>query len=333
MLFFLICAAFALFPEKVLCGAQSGVAICINSVIPSLLPFMLVSSCIIKSRFSRPLGVIISKIITPITKMSTEACVCFVVGLLGGYGAGARAVAESCEENLITKEEAQCILPFCNNPGPLFVMGTVGVGFFSSKETGMLLYLVQIISALLCARVFAGNFDKNTKTFAEEWNYYKKNKPAIGGLITKAAYENVYAVLCASVFIVTFGAITEILPFGKYQALCGILEVTRAIAQISREGREILPCVSALLSWGGMSVHFQANALCENKYNMKKYYMGKLFQSAVSYLIAKALFFDISASLGIGVCAAAIFLILKIIKYLLFPKFSPQRVFRQRRRS
>ena len=60
MLFFVICACFALFPAQVLAGAQSGLALCINAVIPSLLPFMLFSACIIKSNFSRPLGALLS---------------------------------------------------------------------------------------------------------------------------------------------------------------------------------------------------------------------------------------------------------------------------------
>ena len=103
MLFFVVCACFALFPDKVLSGAQNGLALCINAVIPSLLPFMLVSSCIIKSGFSVPLGRFTGKILTPLTGISEDGCICFITGLLGGYGAGARAVYESYAAKRISK--------------------------------------------------------------------------------------------------------------------------------------------------------------------------------------------------------------------------------------
>ena len=121
MLFFVICSAFALFPEQVLCGAQNGLALCINAVIPSLLPFMLVSSCIIKSKFSRPLGAVLERVLGTLTGMSSAGCVCFITGILGGYGAGARSVVESYREKQISKKEAQRLLAFCNNAGPLFI--------------------------------------------------------------------------------------------------------------------------------------------------------------------------------------------------------------------
>ena len=89
MLFFVICAVFALYPENVLSGAQNGLALCLNAVIPSLLPFFVISGCIIKSNFARPLGAMLSKILSPITGISGQGCVCFITGLIGGYGAGA----------------------------------------------------------------------------------------------------------------------------------------------------------------------------------------------------------------------------------------------------
>lgn len=332
MLFFLICAAFALFPDKVLYGAGTGLALCMNAVIPSLLPFMVVSGCIIKSNFARPLGAVLSKVITPVTGISSAGCVCFVTGLVGGYGAGARAVLESYRQKLISKEEAERLLAFCNNAGPLFVMGTVGVGFFGSKSVGAMLFLVQIITAIIGARVFSGNF-RHRSRISGEWIYYKKNKPSTGGLVVKAAVESGSAIITACVFVILFSAVLEVLPFGQYSALGGILEVTRGCSEMSIKGTEYLPYVSTFLSWGGVSVHLQANALCDGAFRMKHYYAGKIFAAVISFLITKASGGDVNILLCMLIVAVAVCLIWNIVGNAICQVFSRQPLFRQQRHS
>lgn len=333
MLFFVICACFALFPAEVVNGAQSGLALCINALIPSLLPFMVISSCIIASGFSRPLGALLSKILTPITGISSAGCVCLVTGLIGGYGTGARAVLESYKKNYITKEESEKLLAFCNNAGPLFIMGTVGISFFSSKSIGLMLFTVQIITALICARVFGGNCADEKMSVPQIWSDYKKNKPSMGGLVSRAAIESGYAIVTACVFVITFSAILEIIPLGSYGALSGIIEVTRGCGEASRMGTKALPFVSALLYWGGISVHFQANALTEGNFSMKKYYTGKIIGCMVAYLVTSIVCSDLNILMATGIVVIAATLIFIIIKRLFFSKYVLPHVFRPRRHS
>ena len=282
MLFFVICAAFALFPDKVISGAASGAALCINAVIPSLLPFMLVSSCLIKSGFSRPLGSILSKIISPFTGLGSHGCVCLLTGLIGGYGAGARAVFDSFAEGQISKTEAERLLAFCNNAGPLFVIGTVGIGFFSDVRAGAALYIMLVISSLICAAIAGG--EGECKTLREEWEFYRKNKPPAGRLISDCAVSSACAMGTVCVFVITFSAVINLLPTDN-AIPAGIIEVTCGLRELSRGGASALPAAAALLSWGGLSVHFQASALCGGKFSMKKYYIGRVFMAIVSFTL------------------------------------------------
>ncbi len=332
MLFFFLCASFALFPEQVLLGAQNGLALCLNAVVPSLLPFMVVSSCVIKSKFSRPLGAVLSKIITPLTGISRAGCVCFVTGLLGGYGAGAVSVMESYRENLVTKEEAESLLPFCNNAGPLFVIGTVGVSFYSGRSVGISLFVIQILTAFICARVFSvtGSGGGSVK---QEWEFYKKNKPPIGELVTKSAVESGKAIVTACVFIISFCAVTEVLPFGEYGILSGILEVTRGCSEMSRLGSRMLPLTSAFLAWGGMSVHLQANALCKNMFDMKRYYFGKVVSAVVAYIITVITGGDMNIIIPVTVMFVSLMLVLQTLNHFLFRGQLRQFLCRQQRHS
>ena len=333
MLFFVVCACFALFPGQVLSGAQNGLALCINAVIPSLLPFMLLSSCVIKSKFSRPLGVFLGKVLTPLTGISPNGCVCLVTGLIGGYGAGARAVYESFKEGQLSKEETERILPFCNNAGPLFIMGTVGAGLLSDNSLGIMLFFIHTAAALICARVMGGGFKGERLSLREEWCFYKKNKPPLGKLITSSAIESGGAIINACVFVITFSAILEILPFGQYSLTAGILEVTRGAAELSRKGRGALPLMSAVLAWGGMSVHFQASALTSGELSMKNYYIGLVFGSMVAFLLTRALYADKYVLLFCLIVIATAILIGAGIRWIFHPQYARQPEYRQRQHS
>ena len=333
MLFFVVCACFALFPEKVLFGAQTGLALCINVVVPSLLPFMLVSLCVIKSNFSRPLGVLFGKVLTPITNMSPEGCVCFITGLFGGYGAGVRAVYENYKQKRISLEEANRLFAFCNNAGPLFIMGTVGISFFMSQTIGITLLLVQIITALICARIFCGNNERKRVNLKEEWNYYKKNKPSFGELIVSSGIESGAAILNVCVFVITFSSILEILPFGGFPFLSGVLEVTRGVAEISRMGHSALPIISAFIAWGGMSVHFQADSLTSGLFSKKLYYKGKVCAALISFFITKVTGADLYVLLFTSIILIAFLLVTNVVKNQFFPKYARQRECRQQPHS
>ena len=44
--------------------------------------------------------------------------------------------------------EAERLLAFCNNSGPAFILGVVGVGVFGSSRVGLLLYLAHAAASI-----------------------------------------------------------------------------------------------------------------------------------------------------------------------------------------
>ena len=51
-------------------------------------------------------------------------------------------------ENLCTKEEAERLITFTNNSGPLFILGTVGITLFYDTSIGILLLFTHILAAI-----------------------------------------------------------------------------------------------------------------------------------------------------------------------------------------
>ncbi len=328
MLFFIICGFFALFPSEAIYGAQNGLALCINAIIPSLLPFMIISKGLLKSGFARPLGCVISKIITPITGLSPAGCVCIVTGLIGGYGAGVSTVKESYTDKSISKEEAEKLLGICNNAGPIFIIGTVGIGFFNSKNIGIMLFIIQIITVLICARIFSPKAILDANKFSSEWNSYKKNKASFGRVMTKSVYESGISMINVCSYVITFSAILGILKMDKYPIISGVFEVMQGCGMVSQMGEKALPIISGIISWGGLCVHFQADAICDDAFSMKSYYIQKITTAMISCGITYLFQSDIYVSSFAIAILFGLFLIFEM-----YTRLFRQRVFRRQRHS
>ncbi len=56
----------------------------------------------------------------------------FVMGIISGYPVGAKIVTEFKNNGECSKAEAERLLSFTNNSGPLFIIGTVGIAMFGN---------------------------------------------------------------------------------------------------------------------------------------------------------------------------------------------------------
>lgn len=64
-----------------------------------------------------------------------------LLGLVGGYPIGAQTAAGLYRDRLLTREEAQRLLTFCNNANPVFLISVLGAGVFGSVRVGVWLWL------------------------------------------------------------------------------------------------------------------------------------------------------------------------------------------------
>ena len=57
-------------------------------------------------------------------------------------------------QGICTNEEAERLIAFTNNSGPLFIIGTVGIGLFKDTNTGILLFITHILACLTVGFLF-----------------------------------------------------------------------------------------------------------------------------------------------------------------------------------
>lgn len=273
--------------EKILSCARESLSLCFSTVIPSLFPFMVLSSLFVNSytNDSFKFASAVTKRLLGIQKAANAAFMC---GLICGYPIGAKCTCELYKAKKISASEAESLIAYSNNSGPLFVIGAVGAGIFGSVKTGILLYGVQLFSALCAAKIL-----KSHTTYSLS-PYHESSKTKIS--FTQSVCTSVINIINVCGFIVFFSVINELihpfltlLPPSMQAIIFCILEITNSIVNISSLEYSYavkLAFVSFALGWSGLSVHMQVKSLIEDTgLSMKKYYITRFMMGVASSVV------------------------------------------------
>lgn len=109
-------------PITTLEGAKTSLLIWFQSLLPSLLPFMILSGLLISTGSAIFCTFLFHPLIHRLFKTSKEGTFALITGFLCGFPMGAKTLAEFRLEQKISKEEGNFLLGFCNNFSPMFVL-------------------------------------------------------------------------------------------------------------------------------------------------------------------------------------------------------------------
>ncbi|MBO5755817.1 MAG: hypothetical protein J6R89_07175 [Clostridia bacterium] len=132
---------------------RDAMALCARSVVPSLFPFFVLTSCLLANPKVISLLSLLLRPLCALLGVSAEGGVAYLFGCLFGFPMGAKAVAEGTKSGKIRRDEGERLLLFCNNASPAFVIGGVGLGMLKSVETGVFLFFLQLLLSLLVGLV------------------------------------------------------------------------------------------------------------------------------------------------------------------------------------
>ena len=120
---------------------RNTIGIFLDSVMPSLFPFILFTNVLILSGFSK-------SIIRYFKKYGNLIYV-GVIGFLCGYPMGAKATYSLYAENKITKKQATFLMSFANNCNPIFILSTIGICVLNNFHIGLILLISHYIAAII----------------------------------------------------------------------------------------------------------------------------------------------------------------------------------------
>jgi len=278
-----------IYSEKISLAIINSIERCLKIVIPSLFAFMVISSLIIKSGlhryFSRPFR-FISKYILHIDENLFSV---FLMSFTGGYPIGIKNLAELYDNNEISKKEAERMLSFCYMPSPAFVMGISSPILYSSKKAGIIIYISISISTILFA-IISGFFKK------AESNMKKSDKIKISSETLISAVESSSVSLFKICIMIIFSSViivfTEILlsnisiNTNISVIINSFIEIT-TMTELERDIFKLLPIITALFSFGGISVIMQIKTIAGNRFSFKYCFIARIIIAFLSIIISR----------------------------------------------
>ena len=120
LMFLLFTACILTHSELSLSYAALGLTLWLEKMIPSLLPFMILSGIVIRLKLTETIASIVYPVIRPIFRVRKNVCYCMMLGFLCGFPMGARVVSDLYSRGQLTREEGEYLLAFCNNIGPVY---------------------------------------------------------------------------------------------------------------------------------------------------------------------------------------------------------------------
>lgn len=203
------------FQDKIYKLQNLGLLLFANSVVPALLPFFIATELLSHTNVVLKIGELFNRYMRPIFNVPGIGAYALVMGIISGYPVGAKIVTNFRNNGLCTKAEAERLLAFTNNSGPLFIIGTVGITMFGNTEIGLLLFITHLISSLLVGFLF--RFWKYNDT--EKIHALKKNSSSnmnvtfsnLGEVLSDSILNAVHTIVMIGGFVVLFSVIITIL--------------------------------------------------------------------------------------------------------------------------
>ncbi len=180
ILFTLFMIFLVIFSKTNLFAAQNGLTLWAKNVIPSLFPFFIATELLNYTNLPYYLGRLTHKFMRPLFNIPGEGSYAFIMGIISGYPVGAKIVNKFVEEGTCTKQEAERMLAFTNNSGPLFIIGTVGISLFGDVSIGIILFLTHILACLTVGLIFGFLSKRNSNCIKsnveKRTNYISKGR-------------------------------------------------------------------------------------------------------------------------------------------------------------
>lgn len=297
-----------LFPQASLEGAQKGLLLWFNTVLPTLLPFMIVSNLLVEMEIAHALGKFLYPMFKFVFRVSPNGCYPILIGLLSGIPLGAKTIADLLQREDIELEEGQYLLSFCNNASPMFIMNFIAISQLGLPSLRFQLFIINFLSSYVSGILYfrPGNLKRKSKvTNRQSYNLHIQETPNDShqkdkiinfdfSLLDKAIMNSFEIITKVGGYIIIFSIPAQIVsssntinPIIKILTI-GILEITTGINYIASIPLNLnikLVLIVAITAFGGVSALAQTNSvIATSRLSISTYIKNKIMQIFIAIL-------------------------------------------------
>lgn len=299
------------FPQDAVTAAADGLVLWYERVLPSLLPFAILSNILIYSGFTGYLVKLLYPLLRLILPASRNGSFVLLSGFLFGFPMGSKNCAEMLKCGQLEHQEAEILFMVTNNISPVFISGYILCQELHMPSLIPLSYLVIFLPPLIAGRLLF--FLLKKKQLKSKISHTAKNstnslnsssttykKPASGSQINfkiiDAGIMNGFETLTRlGGYIMLFSMISSMLrllplPETTKLILTGLTEITNGIKAVSQSSLTPVCRYSIAMgftAFGGCSGLAQTSSMIKGTgLSIKKYGIFKLTMTAITAVLA-----------------------------------------------
>lgn len=295
VLLILIFVSFLLFPKLVLDGATQGLLLWYQVVLPTLLPFLILTGLIIKTNAFDVITTLIGPVICKVFGTSMQGSFSIIIGFMCGYPMGAKAIHDLYLERNITRNEAQYLLSFCNNISPMFFTSFLIYQVFNDPNilipSALAIYGAPILLSFVTRRIYLKKIDSTcripTSTINHRFSIKMLDDCIIDGftLITKiGCYIMIFSIILNLASFIDTARLTTL------DMLLPLLEITNGISMIEQMDTLFFHMkyrfIIFLVTFGGLCAIAQTQCVLEDT-DIKTfpYFIQKIITAIIAVII------------------------------------------------
>ena len=271
-------------------GVRAGLALCIQSVIPALFPFLVLSPMLVFS-----LQMLLGRLCGSWTDARISALLsAFAVGMTAGFPIGAVTLASLCRQGTVTKADAKRFLGVCTGASPAFLIGYVGRALWDSALLGLVLWCEQV---LFCFIGFWTAWKRSSAGEGQIAVMTAQQMPRLSACLREAVTRT--AGICGAIvfFTVIRAYLCCLLPTAAAAVIGGIAEMTGGLRECAVlyecgafDRAAALVISAAMIGFGGLCVGMQtADAALFEGISMRHYWMQRVMLGTAMGLSAAVL--------------------------------------------
>ena len=277
-----------IFPRQTFEGAESGLLLWFQIVLPTLLPFIILSNLLINTNAVTYISSIVKPFVEKLFCVSDYGCYAVFVGFFCGYPMGAKVVADLIRAEKISEKEGQYLLSFCNNTSPMFIISFIVVQQFKNESlllgTLVILYVAPVICSLIFRKFYRCEMKISSAPISD--NAFRFDFQIFDTCIMNG-FETITKV---GGYIILFSILFALVKQLPLMWLLPILEISCGVSYITSLSiplTTVYPYVLALTAFGGLCAVAQTNSMIqESPLSILPYIIQKLITALVTSLLA-----------------------------------------------
>ncbi len=280
LLLYLFC-----YPLQALAASKSGLDLWLHTLLPTLLPFMLLSNLLIGTGMTEKLMKPLQPFFRILLDLGPFGSYAFLLGMLCGYPMGAKLTSDLYRTQKLSRGEATYLLTFCNNASPMFISTYLVHTILKKPDLLAPTFGILYLSNFLCSLCFR-LYKKTPEADLSIASWEEVQKPSSSDAWIDASIMNGFETITRlGGYILLFSILAAALETfwpgaspGKYFLLT-MTEISTGLHQLNASGLRFPTVYLAAMagtSFGGLCILAQTRSVIrESGLPLTPYIAGK----------------------------------------------------------